>query len=206
MELENKSFYEFIVNGMIFQVEKSEDLREESIRLFLQNCYKVFSSEKRKEDLSKSRMIELSTKNQNIFYSIFKNAYIENLNGGLLYCEDIDLFIHIDRDKKEMEIKELIIGCMEHDAEFKNFDKIDIDTFKTDIGFIFPYEDENEILEIMHNNIERVFSKLIIDKDLKLYKRFNRLGIIGVTDFVRLFNKIEDEKRIKNYLVDKKFK
>lgn len=201
----DKDYYEYNITKEIYAVDKGESEVGKSLKFFFNHYYSTLPITKLEESQKLLNHIVRLPAEIDFNYKIFKDCYIKNINGSLLLCKDFSLSIHIDTENKNMEIKKVKFTCNDENHYFVDFYKKDNETFESDVWFIKSYEKEIDILKLIDRAVIDILCDLRFEIGLKVYKNLEGINIVEITDFLRLFNKIDDEKRIKNYLIEKKF-
>lgn len=189
--MSNKIYYEFIRDGTIYEIDKEKSEIERSIQLVIERTNYLPSIMRSDKAIRKALKFDPNIK---MTYRVFDNIHIMDSDNNLISCKYFKIFYFIDRENKLIT------------SNFVNFYRSDkSDESSVDLDIKFQYNTEDEIIKIIKNNFYKVVYHLIYTEELNFYKFLDGFGYIQLGNFINLFNEINDEKKIKNYIIKKEF-
>lgn len=207
--LKDKEYYEFNNNG-IYEVDKNLSEEEKSIFLLLKNTMHPNTTMRKNKELE----FMLGSNIFKIFhlqYLIFNNIHIKDENNNLLFCKSFYIDYSIDRNNRIVQAEYAAFEIFTNEDTVINRVRISDngEKGKIHLNLSYNYDKENEIADIIGESFFDIIKQIVIDFKVDLYKHLNlnkKFILTRVQDFLSLTNKIEDEKRIKKYLIENNFK
>lgn len=194
----NKIYYEFIYDGGIYEIDINKNELEKSIQLALDKTKNIYSITKSEMLLKRALKFDSDIR---MGYEIFDNIHIRELNDDLIQYKNIKIIYDINRRNKIIKVDSVNFY---HFDENKNVSTES--SFREDLNIKFYFDYDYEIEKIIRNKFYKIVYHFIHVKELQLYKYLNGLGYIRLEKFINLFKEVDDKKKIKNYLIKKKFK
>lgn len=207
--LKDKEYYEFNNNG-IYEVDKNLSEEEKSIFLLLKNTMRPNTTMRKNKELE----FMLGSNIFKIFhlqYLIFNNIHIKDENNNLLFCKSFYIDYSIDRNNRIVQAEYAAFEIFTNEDTVINRVRISDngEKGKIHLNLSYNYDKENEIADIIGESFFDIIKQIVIDFKVDLYKHLNlnkKFILTRVQDFLSLTNKIEDEKRIKKFLIENNFK
>lgn len=200
-----KEYYSLTTDKTIFEVDKDLDKEEKSIQLLLDNVLDPVQFK------IKNRQVDHYTKNLkvnffHINFKLFKRIYIEDTKFNLIRCEDFTINYIVDLDNNKIIVKNIVFDMFSDDVYMNGISNSEEQRGKIHVFLEFNFNDTEEIKKVIDESLLEIISYIVSYRKIKLYKHFHHYGGIKFQNFINLFNKIEDEKIIKNHVIEKEFK